>query len=345
MGKTYIARNLSEYISVVKEVTKEIREVNPRYEVWFRGQEDCNYRLTPKGLRNIKKKTCCQYMRQNEDVSIAELNILLQNFKRRAVNNLQTMPSSEIEWLIIAQHYGLATKLLDWTTNALIGLYFSLPDSKILDNMHNIVLEDMIEVIEDNDLTLDKVKSMSKKELYDLKYWSETDANELSSEQLNNSGSIKNASAVYILSPNILNECTISIDSPIYVNGKNMEKYMEYFINASSENNSILLKNISKCATNEFPICIICNEVDKRIINQSGCFTLHGYYCAPLDFYTAFEKEIHKVYIPYSSVGLIRDELKECGIDKYFVYQDLNSLSDELNNEEFKRFNDEYNSK
>ncbi|MGL4731528.1 MAG: FRG domain-containing protein [Clostridium sp.] len=337
MGKEYIARNLSEYISIVKEVTKEIKEINSRYEVWFRGQEDCNYQLTPKGLRSIRNKTVCQYMRQNEDVDVAELNMLLQKFKRKSVNNLGIIPSSEIEWLIIAQHYGLATKLLDWTTNALIGLYFSLPDKKTLDNMYDISLEDMIEVMEDNCLTVDEIKNMSKKEVYDLKHYP-TYIEELNQYQLNNRN-IEDAAAVYIMSPNILNKCTIIEDTPVYVHGEDIEKDMEYFIHANSQNNSILLESIGENATNELPICIVCNEVDKRIRNQSGCFTIHGYYCAPLDFYTALEKEIHKVYIPYDSVELIRDELKECGIDKYFVYQDLNSLSDELNNEEFRIFN------
>lgn len=339
MGKTFIARNLGEYINIIKEITKQIKEINPRYEVWFRGQENCNYVLSPKGLRNIRHKNGCQYMRKDEDVEIPNLNRLLQDFKRKSLNNLENIPTSEIEWLIIAQHYGLGTKLLDWTTNALIGLYFSLPDKKTLGNIYNISSEDLIEIIQDNNLELEEVKKMSTKDLYYLKNYGENNIDDLNLEELNYRTNVKNAAAVYVMSPNMLNKESVKVDYPIYVGDKTVEKDMEHFINANKANWNVILDSISNNAISDVPICINCNEIDKRIRNQSGCFTLHAYYCAPLDFYTIFESNIHKIYIPYSSVEIIKKELKECGIDKYFVYQDLNSLSEGVNEEEIEIFN------
>lgn len=43
--------------------------------------------------------------------------------------------------------------------------------------------------------------------------------------------------------------------------------------------------------------------IDKRIISQSGCFTLHGYYCDELDFYTAIKSEIFEILIPHVILG------------------------------------------
>ncbi len=340
MGKEYIIRSLSEYIEVVKELTNEIQEKNPRYEVWFRGQEKWNYELSPKGLRTIKKLTPCQYMREGEDIEILPLNDMLNDFKRKAIDNLDYKPNSLIEWCIIAQHYGLPTKLLDWTTNALVGLYFSLPSEECLRKSKSISKNDIVDLIKWEEVDIDDIENMSFEEIYnkklkinefnDYQYESVTEFSEIE---------LENSAVVYIMSPNLINKNTIGIDEVIYTKGNEVvEDEMEYFLNASKYGERKVISGISNTATNDFPICINCNEIDKRIKFQSGCFTLHGICCAPLDFYDVIRREIHKLCIPYKYVKKIRDELNTCGINKYFIYQDLNSLSETLYDKELEMF-------
>ena len=82
---------------------------------WFRGESDTN--------KSNNLPLCPKIV----DYSAHEENHLLQSFRRQA-GGFENVPLREYEdmWLFLAQHYGIPTRLLDWTEGALHAIYFAI---------------------------------------------------------------------------------------------------------------------------------------------------------------------------------------------------------------------------
>jgi len=86
----------------------------------FRGVRDWEYDLTPRVARITDFKYSSEWDLEKKEKD------LLRIFKERAIPYLKFIPDNEWDWLAIAQHFRLPTRLLDWSRNPLVAAYFAV---------------------------------------------------------------------------------------------------------------------------------------------------------------------------------------------------------------------------
>lgn len=112
-------RNVKEYLQIIKDCKKETECKGNREDFLFRGQTG-DHPLIPKIGRLAPLRNLLETER-----------LLLEEFKRTNPLLLGSQkPFDDWDYLTLGQHYGLPTRLLDWSNNALTALWFATRDDE-----------------------------------------------------------------------------------------------------------------------------------------------------------------------------------------------------------------------
>lgn len=115
--KIKIIDSFKTYIAYVED-----QRVGSNTPLWYRGCGKTSHKLMPSLYRHEGSSSI------EEFISIEEA--LVARFKQRSIPFHNRPISNEWEWLFFMQHFGVPTRLLDWTESPLMALFFAVTSSQ-----------------------------------------------------------------------------------------------------------------------------------------------------------------------------------------------------------------------
>lgn len=90
---------------------------------WYRGCGDSSYKLQPSLYRHPTLTDAQALLNQEVE--------LIKRFRQRSIPHLAApLGTDDLDVLFLMQHFGVPTRLLDWSENPYIALYFALTTAK-----------------------------------------------------------------------------------------------------------------------------------------------------------------------------------------------------------------------
>ncbi|RYE19788.1 MAG: FRG domain-containing protein [Sphingobacteriaceae bacterium] len=108
---------INDLPDVMSSVSSLLELARPNF-LWFRGISKESYKLVPTIYRHSEKKTIDDLLELEEQI--------MSRFSQRSIPFRTRELAGDWEPLFYMQHFGIPTRLLDWTENPLVALFFAL---------------------------------------------------------------------------------------------------------------------------------------------------------------------------------------------------------------------------
>jgi hypothetical protein len=284
--------SVSRYIDLIEELTGKLALRNASIHPWYRGQGNREHPLKPSLYRSSVDP---EFERE-----------IIRDFRIKAADFVGVKPQSDIDWLFLAQHHGLPTRILDWTENPLVALYFACEEvragsaglSRSKETVAGIEkagigTDEANANFNTTGIRVDEVRASS---FQDGRVW--------------------------ILHPWRLNMAPLDYTSVPTTDSKIFEKYI---VDLSST-------SVDRFPEAEFPLAFRAFYSFRRSNAQSAVFTIHGRKVQGLEKMRRFKNKdfLFSLRIRASAKNALLKELYRIGIHKWGLFQSLDSLAETL---------------
>lgn len=135
----YTIKTIEQYCNTIHSIKEEISDQYNKNNItlWYRGQENKDWIVKPSIHR--------------DNINTDAEQILCHSFYHRVSQVLPNkIPrSSYDQWVSLMQHYGLPTRLLDWSYSPLVALYFATINNSAYDNVDGCITVIAPEILND----------------------------------------------------------------------------------------------------------------------------------------------------------------------------------------------------